>query len=316
MYNRLTSKSLLWSLVTLTILGPASSAWAFEDPATGRWMTRDPDGYVNGANPYVFNGDNPNRSSDPTGRIIANPGGAHRACCPAVEWGRTCGGIISDLPPCGGGGGSGVGGGGGTGSVDAGLAGGGTSSQAPSQPGIPLPPTTQEGGTEGPVIGGQLYHCAAGDQASKMMSGGGSFARQLYLAIIAAGCTPPGPVMCKRCNDDETEAGRWQYWNNTIVICDPPEDGDDLAVTIEHELWHALQFCDLDRYYVPGAGASGERGYREFEAYWMTDCRHLMDWDAICACAERGAEGSCRPYCGTAGFYAGIAAAKAWFGCP
>jgi hypothetical protein len=144
MFKGLTSKSLLWSLVTLTILGPASSAWAFEDVATGRWMTRDPDGDVNGANPYVFNGSNPNRWFDPTGRIIASTPSRPRKCCPATEWGKTCGGIIDGLPACGGGGGSGVGGGGGTGSVDAGSHGADTSSQTPTGLEIPLGRTISE----------------------------------------------------------------------------------------------------------------------------------------------------------------------------
>ena len=58
----------------------ASPVFAMEDVATGRWLTRDPVDYRDGANAYVFVRNNPALGFDPSGHVCVNepwscPGG-------------------------------------------------------------------------------------------------------------------------------------------------------------------------------------------------------------------------------------------------
>jgi RHS repeat-associated protein len=103
----------------------------FEDVATGRWMTRDPEGYVDGMNVYQYSSSNAVNWIDPTGTVCKVGCGPHECGC---EGSHDPAGSPQPAPPPGGGG---------TGSVDAGSAGDDTSSRAPAQEGIPLPPATQ-----------------------------------------------------------------------------------------------------------------------------------------------------------------------------
>lgn len=58
-------RMLLLAIVTLATFAPQASA--IYDPATGRWITRDPAGYVDGSNLYRYGGANPVRFVDPMG---------------------------------------------------------------------------------------------------------------------------------------------------------------------------------------------------------------------------------------------------------
>lgn len=57
-----------FGIVLLLIL--STEARAFNDPVTGRWITRDPIEYVDGMNIYECVTSNPIRHSDPSGRVI------------------------------------------------------------------------------------------------------------------------------------------------------------------------------------------------------------------------------------------------------
>lgn len=65
-----TSKTLSGCLMLLIVLVLAAPSLAMNDPVTGRWITRDPAGFVDGKNLYEFVGSNPANRADPSGRII------------------------------------------------------------------------------------------------------------------------------------------------------------------------------------------------------------------------------------------------------
>jgi hypothetical protein len=63
-------RALLIALLALTVFAPEAAA--IYDPATGRFITRDPAGYVDGMNLYRYGRSNPARYTDPMG-LSSNP---------------------------------------------------------------------------------------------------------------------------------------------------------------------------------------------------------------------------------------------------
>src|SRR2546427_5282546 len=60
-------RQLLVFVFLSVVLGTTGRAWAMYDSQLGRWMTRDPLGYVGGSNLYGICGDNPIQRLDPLG---------------------------------------------------------------------------------------------------------------------------------------------------------------------------------------------------------------------------------------------------------
>lgn len=59
-------QSIIWILIALTALPQVAHARVY-NPETGRWMQRDPAGYVDGSNQYEYVASNPTKYVDPTG---------------------------------------------------------------------------------------------------------------------------------------------------------------------------------------------------------------------------------------------------------
>jgi len=78
MFTTHKSKTLPSCLMLLALLAIATPAMAMNDPVTGRWITRDPTGFVDGANLYEFVGSNPPGNADPLGNAIIGISGWDR----------------------------------------------------------------------------------------------------------------------------------------------------------------------------------------------------------------------------------------------
>jgi hypothetical protein len=68
----MTATRLLTFLVAVVALAPAPEAHAVYDVGTGRWLTRDPAGYVDGPNTYGYCLNNPLAASDSAGLACAD----------------------------------------------------------------------------------------------------------------------------------------------------------------------------------------------------------------------------------------------------
>ncbi|MEM9066592.1 MAG: RHS repeat-associated core domain-containing protein [Planctomycetota bacterium] len=67
------NRLMIW--VVLAVAAFASDAMAVYDASTGRWMQRDPIGYVDGMNLYAYVGSAPVKYIDSSGKAAHAPGG-------------------------------------------------------------------------------------------------------------------------------------------------------------------------------------------------------------------------------------------------
>jgi hypothetical protein len=271
MFKGLTSRLSLWCLATLTVLGLASSARAFEDVATGRWMTRDPAGYVDGMNVYQCSNSNAVNWIDPTGTVCKVGCGPHECGC---ESSHDPAGSPQPAPPPGGGG-------------------TGTTTRPPTSG-----PASQPAGTQ-PAREGPYAQCLSSKAAAE--SGGKN---ETYRSTLTRHeCLAPR-VEClsdKECTDIDGKTMHFCRFSESGIQCCGKVD----VAAVAHELIHALQRCpgaEVNPITHPAAALFHRVACLEVQAYlcshWCATAPDEMKC-VVDQCAQSVADACNQPTAGT-----------------